>query len=148
MHEQNDYINSWAEKLQEVTIPPLPESWMAMESLLDKELPVTRSKNYMRWIMLLLLLLLLLGVCNYHGFSPNKVALKSDKGSLPVSDKLSHNAENNVVSASANKKNTTKSHSINGIVNGNHHGVTETGTLKKDHDKQERIQADKQPHQL
>ena len=59
--------NPWAEKLSQVALPDAGESWMAMEALLDREMPVRRAREWRRWVLLILLLLLLIGVCHCPG---------------------------------------------------------------------------------
>ena len=67
MMERRQYNNPWAEKLSQVSLPDGGEAWVAMEVLLDKEMPVDWKRDRRRWLLLILLLLLLIGVCNCPG---------------------------------------------------------------------------------
>lgn len=64
MTERQEHSNPWADKLQEVQMPDVNDSWNAMETLLDREMPVGGQQDRRRWLLLVLLLLLLIGVCN------------------------------------------------------------------------------------
>lgn len=64
MMERREYTNPWADKLQEVELPDANDSWRAMATLLDTEMPIPRQPNRRRWLLLVILLLLLIGVCN------------------------------------------------------------------------------------
>jgi hypothetical protein len=78
MMERRQYNNPWAEKLSQVSLPDGGEAWVAMEALLDKEMPVDWKRDRRRWLLLILLLLLLIGVCNCPGrgrFSAAKTGL-------------------------------------------------------------------------
>jgi hypothetical protein len=61
MDNQHPYINSWAEKLQEVPLPDAAASWRQMHAILDREMPVVKKDR--RWMLLLILLLLVIGIC-------------------------------------------------------------------------------------
>jgi hypothetical protein len=67
MENKHDHIKTWAEKLQETGVPYSPESWEAMQALLDAELPNQKKKSTRRWIVTAILLLLLIGICNGPG---------------------------------------------------------------------------------
>src|ERR1700748_736867 len=65
MIERQPHMNPWAEKLLQVSMPDGGESWVAMEAILDREMP--NRADWRRWVLLILLLLLLIGVCNCPG---------------------------------------------------------------------------------
>ncbi|HVU56031.1 MAG TPA: outer membrane beta-barrel protein [Puia sp.] len=67
MMERHDHNNPWADKLQDIRLPDENVSWMAMEAVLDREMPVNRWRDKRRWWLLIILLLLLIGVCNCPG---------------------------------------------------------------------------------
>jgi hypothetical protein len=67
MIERHDDINPWTEKLQDVKLPEVNDSWKALEAVLDRRMPAGRKKDRRRWLLLILLLLLLIGVCNGPG---------------------------------------------------------------------------------
>jgi hypothetical protein len=69
MENKHEHIKTWADKLQETGIPYSPESWQAMKSLLDAELPKQKKNNTRRWTMTVILLLLLIGICNVPGIN-------------------------------------------------------------------------------
>ena len=64
MNDHLHNITPLAEKLQQVTLPPVDESWGAMKTLLDKEMPVAQNKHRKRWLLIIILLLLFIGLCN------------------------------------------------------------------------------------
>ncbi|MES1249339.1 MAG: hypothetical protein ABUL46_01575 [Chitinophaga rupis] len=64
MMERRQHTDPWADKLQEVQLPDVNDSWNAMATILDKEMPVARQQARRRWLLLVILLLLLIGVCN------------------------------------------------------------------------------------
>jgi hypothetical protein len=64
MNDHLENITPLAEKLQQVTLPNVDESWKAMKTLLDKEMPVVPNKHWKRWLLLIILLLLFIGLCN------------------------------------------------------------------------------------
>lgn len=91
MNGNFENINPWAEKLQQATIPNIAESWHAMQALLDAEMPVTKNKDWRRWLLLIILLLLIIGVCNCPGIvrnnnlpEKNGLPLKVSRGSNKV----------------------------------------------------------------
>jgi hypothetical protein len=59
MMEMPSYNNTWAEKLEEVSMPDAGEAWKDMERILDKEMPTGRKKGRKPWLLFLLLLLLI-----------------------------------------------------------------------------------------
>ncbi len=67
MSEQQNNINPWAEKLQQVSVPEPGEAKRRLLNLLNREMPPPPNKDRRRWILVLLLLLLLIGVCNCPG---------------------------------------------------------------------------------
>ena len=64
MNDHLENITPLAEKLQHVSLPHVDESWEAMKTLLDKEMPVVQNKHWKRWLLLVILLVLLIGLCN------------------------------------------------------------------------------------
>src|SRR5580692_9459335 len=64
MIESRDDINPWTNKLREVKLPDINDSWEGMVTVLDREMPDSGRKGRRRWLLLVLLLLLLIGVCN------------------------------------------------------------------------------------
>ncbi|MEO8961669.1 MAG: hypothetical protein ABI325_07305 [Ginsengibacter sp.] len=64
MNDHLENITPLAEKLQQVTLPHVDESWQAMKTLLNKEMPVAQNKHRKRWLLLIILLLLFIGLCN------------------------------------------------------------------------------------
>ncbi len=67
MSGQFENINVWAEKLQQVSLPDVAMQWQSMNAMLDLEMPITKNKDWKRWLLLIILLLLLIGVCNCPG---------------------------------------------------------------------------------
>lgn len=70
MSEERENSNIWEDALDKVNTPPLPDSWKAMEGLLDDKMPPPRNNRYWSWL-LGLLLLLLIGVCYFRPSSGN-----------------------------------------------------------------------------
>jgi len=62
-----EHNNPWAEKLQNISLPDVDETWKAMAVVLDREMPRRPGKDRRRWLLLIILLLLLLGICNCPG---------------------------------------------------------------------------------
>jgi len=95
MNDDNTHISLWAEKLQQVWIPPAEESWADMHRLLNKEMPIAPTKDWRRWLLLIIFILLVLGVCNCPGVlrKHNHVAknnpsnIYSDKDTTIYNDK-------------------------------------------------------------
>ena len=87
MSEREPHSNPWAEKLLQATLPDGGEAWTAMESLLDREMPVREKKDRRRWLLLILLLLLIIGICNCPGrgrLSQNHPAEPAEKPAEPA----------------------------------------------------------------
>ncbi|HLK31250.1 MAG TPA: hypothetical protein VKT28_21910 [Puia sp.] len=84
-------INFWAEKLQQISLPDAEQQWQSMEAMLDAEMPVSKNKDWRRWLILIILLLLLIGVCNCPGIMKmNKFSANND---VQVEDKQSNQKE-------------------------------------------------------
>jgi len=67
MIEEINHKNLWAEKLQQVWLPSVDESWTGMRTILNKEMPIAPAKKWRRWLLLILFLLLVLGICTCPG---------------------------------------------------------------------------------
>ncbi len=70
MSELRENRNIWEDALNKVDTPPLPDSWKAMEGILDNEMPPPSNNRYWSWL-LLLLLLLIIGVCYFRPSAGN-----------------------------------------------------------------------------
>jgi hypothetical protein len=95
MMEERQHNNLWAEKLSQVSLPDGGGAWLAMEAILDKEMPTGWRRDRRRWLLLILLLLLLIGVCNCPGrgrFSAVTARWRWPKAfqTVPVGDKIAH----------------------------------------------------------
>jgi hypothetical protein len=95
MMEERQHNNLWAEKLSQVSMPDGGGAWLAMEAILDKEMPTGWRTDRRRWLLLILLLLLLIGVCNCPGrgrFSAVTSRWRLPKAiqTVPVGDKIAH----------------------------------------------------------
>jgi hypothetical protein len=95
MMERHQHNDLWAEKLSQVSLPDTGVAWLAMEALLDKEMPTGRRRDRRRWLLLILLLLLLIGVCNCPGrgrFSAVTSRWRWPKAfqNVPASNKIAH----------------------------------------------------------
>jgi hypothetical protein len=91
MMEGHQHNNLWAEKLSQVSLPDSSGAWLAMEAILDKEMPTGWRRDRRRWLLLILLLLLLIGVCNCPGrgrFSAVTARWPKAFQSVPVGDKI------------------------------------------------------------
>ncbi|MEO8720145.1 MAG: hypothetical protein ABI372_03510 [Ginsengibacter sp.] len=64
MNDHLENITPLAEKLQQITLPPVDKNWETMKTLLDKELPVSQNKQTKRWLLVIILLILFIGLCN------------------------------------------------------------------------------------
>ena len=67
MMEGRQHNNLWAEKLSQVSLPDSGMAWMAMEVILNEEMPTGWRRYWRQGLLLVLLLLLLIGVCNCPG---------------------------------------------------------------------------------
>jgi len=95
MMEERQHNNLWAEKLSQVSLPDSGGAWLAMEAILDKEMPTGWRRDRRHWLLLILLLLLLIGVCNCPGrgrFSADTARWRWPKAfqTVPVGDKIAH----------------------------------------------------------
>jgi len=91
MMEGRQHNNLWAEKLSQVSLPDSGTAWLAMEAILDKEMPTSWRRDRRRWLLLVLLLLLLIGVCNCPGrgrFSAVTTRWPKAFQTVPVGDKI------------------------------------------------------------
>lgn len=80
------HSNPWADRLLQVSMPDIGEAWLAMESVLDREMPRHGWKDWKRWLLLILLLLLLIGVCHCPGPVPGRLSVSGPvSGSVPGS---------------------------------------------------------------
>jgi hypothetical protein len=113
MENKREHIKTWAEKLQETGAPYSPESWQAMEALLDAELPNQKKNSSRRWILTIILLLLLIGICNGPGinrlnnFSANKntpTPLINEDSTQVYSDKDDHHQSINPVTNKTSRR--------------------------------------------
>jgi hypothetical protein len=84
MNEERENSNIWEDALDKVNTPPLPDSWKAMEGLLDVKMPPPRNNRYWSWL-LVLLLLLLTGVCYFRPSSGNHWPVHTAASSAPRS---------------------------------------------------------------
>ena len=89
MSEQIKNINPWAEKLEQSSLPDVADQWQSMQGLLDAKMPVEKSKDWRRWLLLIILLLLLIGVCNCPGIM--RTNKSSEKNNLPVTNQTMGN---------------------------------------------------------
>ena len=67
--EREENTNLWANRLQEIPLPESEQAWMAMEKLLDKELPPVNRipRNYRVLGMVAPVLALIIGYVVVHG---------------------------------------------------------------------------------
>jgi hypothetical protein len=128
MYEENKNINPWADKLQDTGSPDSPDSWKAMETLLDAAIPVRRTADYRRWVLLSILLLLLIGVCNCPAVVPGNgdsatASLKTGEDGFPVKGSTSRANDSSL----ENRTETEKKNSDRGQSSqGNDAGLKET----------------------
>jgi hypothetical protein len=104
MENKREHIKTWAEKFQETGTPYTPESWKAMEALLNAKLPNQKKNNRRRWTMTVILLLLLIGVCNGPGINRlnNFSANRNSPAPLIIEDSTRESSDKDVYPPSKN----------------------------------------------
>ncbi len=95
MNGINDHINLWAEKLEQVWIPSADQSWAEMTMILNKEMPVHKSKDWKRWLLLIIFLLLVLGICNCPGMLRKYRSAEQNNPAKTYQNKTQDNSSKN-----------------------------------------------------
>lgn len=147
MNDDNIHINLWAEKLQQVWIPPAEESWTSMQRILNKEMPIAPAKDWRRWLLLIIFILLVLGVCNCpgvlrtrnHAAKNNTSNIYSDKHT--TDKKISDNKKSIATETqSRSTNNTSKDETVSKITLGENdkkslanHNITHAATNDLSH---------------
>jgi len=87
MSDQIKNINPWAEKLQEIGLPDINESWQRMHADLDVHMPVKkrRKRRFIFWVLMVPAIALVLFFLNPDGFRSS-----SKKNTLAVDKTLSN----------------------------------------------------------
>jgi hypothetical protein len=112
MMEERQHNNLWAEKLSQVSLPDSGMAWMAMEVILDEEMPTGWRRDRRRWLLLGFLLLLLIGVCNCPGrgrFSAVTSRWSKAFETVPAGDKIARGPSPGGTPVAGNPSNATRS---------------------------------------
>ncbi len=99
MSEQIKNINPWAEKLQQISIPSVEAQWLAMEALLDIEMPVEKKKRrFFFWIFLSTLFsaALLFGILQLNRIEAKRNVLLNNEPENNK-DKVKSNKDNSLI---------------------------------------------------
>ncbi len=109
MDNRNEHINPWVEKLKDLQVPGIPESWQAIGALLDAEMPVSPKKDRRRRVSLMLLLLLLVvGICHSPHDRQSSVQNLPRKDSLLAKPRLKASPSNQRIQTPATENKTER----------------------------------------
>ena len=139
MDNQKNDINPWAKKLEQAATPE-NDGWSSLETLLDRNMPVQKSKSGKRGLLTTIFLLLLIGVCNYPGIkTANRITLVQNNQTK--TDSIRNHSQESFMTKKSNLNNelTQNQNPNSEYVSGRENNLTSASSMRLNKTKNRRF---------